>query len=173
MKYEIRAANQFDLPALELLLAKGIEEAKGLLPPYNWREVWHKAVNQVASGLIFVAVGIDDAAKREKIVGCLVLDAQEWSWNSAVGVLRSQHFYVLPEERSAKLESGKLIWEGLREAAQHLADAAPMPLIIEILHQMGPEARVAAKDELMSRAGLTYVGGSWVYLPKAAEAKAA
>ena len=180
VKYEIRPANQFDMPALELLLARGIEESKGLLPPYDWRTAWHHGINQIAAGLIFVVASIDEAAKRQKIVGCLVLDAQPWTWNPAVTVLRSQHFYVLPEERSNKLADGKLIWEGLREAGQRLSDLAsqdaqrPIPLLIEILHQMGPDARVEAKDELMRRAGLQSVGGTWLYMPKmAAEEKAA
>jgi hypothetical protein len=182
--YEIRRANQFDLPALELLLARGIEESKGLLPPYDWRHVWHAAVNQIASGLVFVATAIDEAAKRQKICGCLVLDAQPWAWNPDVNVLRSQHFYVLPEERSNKLPDGRLLWEGLREAGQRLSDLAseaaiadgrpPIPLLIEVLHQMGPEARVEAKDELMKRAGLQHVGGTWLYMPRpVAEEKAA
>ncbi len=183
MKYEIRGANQFDLPALELLLARGIEESKGLLPPYDWRHVWHTAVNQIASGMVFVATGTDEAAKRQKIVGCLVLDAQPWAWHPGFQVLRSQHFYVLPEERSNTLADGKLIWEGLREAGQRLSDivseaaieqgAPPVPLLIEVLHQMGPDARVEVKDELMRRAGLQHVGGTWLYMPKVAAAEKA
>ena len=175
LKYEIRRANQFDLPALEILLAKGIEESKGLLPPYDWPHVYHAAINQIQAGLIFVAGAVDEEAKREKVVGVLVLDAQHFSWSPKAGVIRSVHFYVLPEERGKTLSDGKtLIYEGLIQAGEWLANAAGVPLLIEILHQMGPEARIEAKDKLMEKAGLTYVGGSWLYMPKvAAEEKAA
>lgn len=172
-KIIVRRAERFDLIALELLLSKGIEESKGLLPPYDWGHVYHAAVNQLQAGLIFVA------SEAEKIIGCLSLDAQKWTWNPAFTVLRSVHFYVLPEERAKTLPDGKtLVFQGLLQAGQWLADQASSeeyacPLIVEQLHSLGPDNRAAAKDELMTRAGFAYAGGNFVYLGQPPKAEAA
>lgn len=174
-KIVIRRGNVYDLFACEFLLAKGLEESNGLLPDYDQLPTLHKSLNMLHSGSVFLACDVDEAAKRERIVGCLALIPEAFSWNSSVEVLRSVHFYVLPASRPHTLPDGTtLVFEGLLEAGRILADAVNMPLIVEQLHEVGPDNRAAAKDELFKRAGLSYVGGNHVYLPKpAAESKAA
>ncbi len=168
----VRPVQKWDLWALELLLAKGIEESDGLLPDYDPLHFAHTAINMIAAGLIYVAVEIDEAAKQEKIVGCLAMEAKSWSWNADVRLIESVHFYVLPEVRGRQLADGKTpVWEGLLKAGQALADGAGMPLRVEILHKL--DDRGTAKDELMKRAGFSYTGGNHLYLPKAAAQQAA
>lgn len=172
--YQVRRATLWDLGPLELLLKKGIAESNGLLPDYDRAHVYHAAVNQIETGLIFIASGVDEANKREKIVGCLSLDLQGWTWAPDKKLLRSVHFYILPEARGQLMPDGKtLIWEAMVEAGQWLADEIGLMLFIEILHQLGPDNRAAAKDELLKRKGLAYAGGTWGYLPKAKQAQAA
>lgn len=167
-KIGIRRGNVYDLFALELLLAKGIEESNGLLPDYDQLPTLHKGLNMLHAGAVFVACEIRE--KTERIIGCLALNGEAFSWNSSSEVLRSVHFYVLPDARAHTLDDGKtLAFEGLRAAGCALADAAQMPLIIEQLHQVGPDNRAEAKDELFKRTGMSYVGGSYVYLPRPAE----
>lgn len=166
-KIIIRAATPYDLFALELMLAKGIEESAGLLPDYDQMHFFHTAINMCAAGLVFVAAERDDVAKHEKLVGCLNLDGKTWAWNKTVTILESVHFYVLPEARGRTLEDGKTaVWEGLLQAGQALADAAGVPMVINVIHQVGAENRAGAKDELFKRAGLQYMGGNHLYLPK-------
>ena len=163
----IRRGNVYDLFALEFLLSKGLEESNGLLPDYDQLPTLHKSLDMLHTGSVFVACEGDEAARSEKIVGCLALNPEAFSWNSAVVVLRSVHFYVLPAFRARTLADGvTLVFDGLRRVGSDLADAANMPMIIEQLHQVGPDNRAEAKDELFKRAGLSYVGGNFVYLPK-------
>lgn len=171
-KIDIRRGTVYDLFACELLLAKGLEESKGLLPDYDQLAFFHKSLNLLDSGCVFVARELVDD-KRERIVGCLALNPEEFSWNSSAKVLRSVHYYVLPAYRPRTLEDGKtLVAEALRDAGCALADLSGMPLIIEQLHQVGPDNRAAAKDRMFERAGMSYVGGNYVYLPQRAEAAA-
>src|SRR5262245_4115744 len=136
-KILIRYATKYDLIPLEVLLGKGIEESGGLLPNYDALHTYHAAINQIAAGLIFVAAAVDEAAKREKIVGCLVLDTNTWHWNPSVTILRSVHFYVVPEARGQRLADGKTpVWKGLLDAAQELADGNGLPLIVEVMHKL-------------------------------------
>lgn len=171
----IRKGNVYDLFACEFLLAKGLAESDGLLPDYDKLPTLHKSLDMLHTGSVFVACEVDETGKRERVVGCLALNPEAFSWNSAVTVLRSVHFYVLPDARASTLADGALLFEGLLSVARDLADAAQMPLLIEQLHQVGPENRALAKDELFKRSGLTYVGGNHVYLPKpaAVDSKAA
>ncbi len=165
-KVGVRRGNVYDLFAVELLLARGLEESNGLLPGYDQLPTLHSALNMLHSGCVFLACEIIDD-KRERVVGCLALNPEKWSWNSDAEVLRSVHYYVLPEARSWTLDDGKtLAAEALREVGCALADAAGLPMIIEQLHQVGPDNRAAAKDRMFERAGMSYVGGNYVYLPQ-------
>lgn len=167
VKIAIRPGKVYDLFALEWLLMKGIEESNGLLPNFDQLPTLHQGLDMLYTGTVFVACEIHEAGKRERIVGCLALNAEKFSWNASATVLRSMHFYVLPEARAHTLADGKsLVFEGLLAAGQALSDAAGVPLLVEQLHQVGPDNRAAAKDELFKRAGLAYVGGNHAYLPK-------
>ena len=169
---QIRQANKYDLWALERLLALGIQESEGLLPGYDELDFVHTGINMIVAGLVFVAVDIDEKANTEKIVGCLNLEANSWAWNKEQTILESVHFYVIPEARGKALADGKTrVWEGLLAAGKHLADAASnakgyaVPLMIRVIHKMDDQ-QVSAKDELFKRAGLSYVGGTHLYVPQ-------
>jgi hypothetical protein len=169
----IRMANPYDLFSLELLLDKGIEESKGVLPNYDQLQFMHDALDRIASGFVYVACELDEAKKQEKVIGCLALEIRGFGWNANAKLLESVHFYVLPEYRGRTLPDGKtFVYEGLVAQAQGLADVAatqaeaPIKLVIENMHQVGPEARNGAKDELFKRAGLDYLGGKHLYVGK-------
>jgi hypothetical protein len=175
-KYGIRIANSYDLFALERLMAKGVEESKGLFPDYDQSHFFHTALRMLEREMVFVACQFEE--KQFRIVGCLALDGRTWAWNPRVIVLESVHYYVLPEARTATLEDGKtLLWDALLMAGKTLAEVAstvvladgskqfrPVPLRIDNFFRI-EDARAAAKDELMKRAGFSYVGGNHLYIP--------
>jgi len=171
-KLEIRPANVYDMHQLEILLYKGIEESKGLLPPYDVFQVYHHALKLIEIGSVYILQDIDEEKKQRTVVGCLMLDATSFKWNDAVKWLESVHFYVLPEWRAKKLPDGKLPFEALVDAAKGLAEACAMPLKIESFHQAG-DNRVLAKDTLFEKAGFFYIGGNFAYLPKSMQQKEA
>jgi hypothetical protein len=175
-KYGIRIATSYDLFALERLMAKGIEESQGLLPDYDQQHFFHTALKLIEMSLVFVACEFSD--KMFKIVGCLALDGRHYAWNPRVVVLESVHYYVLPEARAATLEDGKtLLWDALLQAGKTLAEVRstvflndgskqfhPVPLRIDNFFRID-DARAAAKDELMKRAGFSYIGGNHLFIP--------
>lgn len=167
----IRQATLYDLIPLEMLLSYGIEESKGLLPDYDPLHFTHTAANMIASGLVFVAVEQED--KREKVVGCLALEARQWHWQPLAVLVESVHFYVLPEARGKYLSDGKTpIWQGLLGAGRALCDKTGALMRIEILHRLDASEAIS-KDELLKRGGLTYVGGNFIYVPAAPKEAAA
>lgn len=174
LKIGIRKATRYDITALEVMMSKGVEESQGFLPDYDPHLFWHEAVRLIQGETVWVAAQVDIANKREKLIGCLALDAHKWRWNPRVILLESVHFYVLPEARALTLADGKtFVAEALISAAKELADTVPVPLRIENLHQLGPDNRAEAKDRFFDRAGFIYAGGSHVYMPKVTASAAA
>lgn len=184
VEYGIRAAERFDLTALEELMKRALLESGGLLPHYEPFHFWHSSLRLIEKNLVFVAVEVSEDKKRERIVGCLAMEPRNWHWNPHTLLFESVHFYVLPEARKVKLHDGKmLISEGLLAAGKMLSTVASYhkqpdgstvfaaaPLRIDMLFQMTGEGmadnRAAAKDEVMRSCGFAYVGGNHVFIPQ-------
>lgn len=187
LKYGIRLANPYDLFALENLLAKAIDESNGLYPDYDQDHFFHSSLILINKKFVFVAVSIDEAAKKERILGCLALEPKKWAHNPHAPILEGVYFYVLPEGRTATLEDGKTpLWRALIDAAKSLATMAsyskdnegqvhfmPIPLRIELMFMLGTDNRAGAKDELMKTAGFSYTGGNHIYVPEHKQAEKA
>lgn len=178
-KMELRPASTLDLNKLELLLAKGIEESKGLLPPYNPFVVYKNANELIHNkdGCVIILREVDDDAKTARVVGCLMLKVEGWEWNPQALILKSVHFYVLPESRTVKMPDGMLPAIAMLEYAKSVSCSTGMPLLIQTMHQAGDE-RAVGKDHMFERAGLLYSGGNFFYMPpppaeQEGEAKAA
>jgi len=160
---EIRKAEFFDLNALEGLLHRGIEEANGLIAPYDPETAYRTGLEQISQGLVFVAAENVDA-KRQKLVGGLCLALSRWHWNHKVSYLESIHYYVLPEYRSRS--AGNVpVGVALLNAAKSGAQAAGLQLLVRI---GSGEVRLEAKERLMERAGFPRVGGNYLFQPKEA-----
>jgi hypothetical protein len=191
VEYGVRLASRYDLFALERLMEKALAESGGLLPPHDPDHFVHSSMALISKGLVFVAVEVSEDKKRERIVGCLALDARSWHWNPRALFLESVHFYVLPEARKVKIHDGKmLLAEALLACGKQLSTVSsyhqqkdgetvfmPVPLRIDMLFQLSAEGitdnRAAAKDELMRGCGFIYVGGNHVFIPKEEQAQAA
>lgn len=175
--YYVRRAERWDIPALETLMHRGIQESNGLLPPYDPSHTWHAALQQVDMGLIAICCMKESAeAKGEKAVGGIALDVQKWQWNPAFPIARTVHYYVLKEHRAAKV-GDKLVAVALLDAAKSIVmnlslynsaqaeEWRPMPLIVEVLHQVGPDAQVDAKASWMDKNGFTPCGSHHLWVP--------
>lgn len=157
----IRKAEFHDITALEGLLHRGIEEANGLLAPYDPETAYRTGLEQIAQGLVFVAAENLDS-KRQKLVGGLCLAVGKWHWNRNAQFLESIHYYILPEYRARSVGSAP-VGVALLTAARAGAQAANLPLVINI---GSGEVRLEAKERLMDRAGFHRVGGTYLFKPK-------
>lgn len=185
VKHGIRLANPYDLFALENLLAKAIDESGGLYPDYDQAHFFHSSLMLIDKKFVFVGCSVNEAEKKERILGCLALEPKKWSHNPHAPILESVYFYVLPEGRAVTLDDGKTpLWRGLIDAAKHMATLAsyskdhegqvhfmPIPLRVELMFMLGTDNRAGAKDELLKGAGFHYTGGNHIFVPdpKAAE----
>ena len=180
LKHGIRPANFYDLFALESMLAKAIDESGGLYPDYDQVAFFHSSIELIKQGFVFCACSINEAAKQERLLGCLALEPKKWVHNPSIPIIESVYFYVVPEARKITLDDGKtLLWRGLIETAKSVATMSSyfkdakgethfnaIPLRLELMFALGDDNRAGAKDELMKGAGFGYTGGNWIFTPE-------
>lgn len=124
---------------------------------FDPKHVIHVTTDLIVDGLVFIAIA------DNRPVGMHVLHAQGWVWSARERFLESLILYVEPEYRAGKDENGVGASSALIEAAQNLADAIGIKLVLPLM--WGDEKTVELRDEYVRRLGLEYVGGTFVYTP--------
>lgn len=161
---KIFVANLSTIGAIRLMLERGVGEAGEAYPiDYDPAAALKGAVDMINHGLVFVAVQNPGAAEAT-VIGTIMCDIRTPSYAPHLPYLESQHFYVVPEARKAKVDDGKLVALALIEAAKALAQERALPLRVNGFFN---DDRGAAREALFEKQGFRYMGANFAYIPPA------